>query len=374
MKNDQVVWPRPTADSIVLYLLGSGYGESQIVLFPDGRTMVVDSCNLTVSCLKKLGIAKIDLLVLTHSDEDHLTGMPELLRGFALGEVWVYPHLVHSKNYVAWANRANQDPERGKILTELAETFAEIDALRMEHDSVATVQWNTTPWPEDGNEFKVHPIAPADEDTTQFARFFAKLLERNAEGRFEVTPFGQKALNNEKKGDPPNRLSIALSIEWKGRRLLLSGDVEKGGGKNGQAGWDGVLSKLNKRNRLRLVTDVDVVKVAHHGSEGAFHDVAWKRHCTRDARGSSTLALIAPNSGHKLPHTATLQALRAYATELGVTSNAGGGVDRALSAGWTNSSRQVGSLDDVNTVLAVVLHADGTTEVHAGTGSAFLNA
>ena len=71
-------------DRLVVHLLGSGYGESQVVLFPgpERRCMVVDACmskrggrNLTALLLRKLGWTAIDLLVVTHGDSDHITGM-----------------------------------------------------------------------------------------------------------------------------------------------------------------------------------------------------------------------------------------------------------------------------------------------------------
>lgn len=57
--------------TLTVYLLGPGVGESLVLVMPDDRVVVVDSCeragvNLPAQLLGKLGITQIDLLVLTH--------------------------------------------------------------------------------------------------------------------------------------------------------------------------------------------------------------------------------------------------------------------------------------------------------------------
>lgn len=37
--------PRPTAGAVTVYFLGPGFGESQVVVLPDDRVLVVDGCS-----------------------------------------------------------------------------------------------------------------------------------------------------------------------------------------------------------------------------------------------------------------------------------------------------------------------------------------
>ena len=89
-------------------VLDVGQGDSIFVAFPDGRTMLVDAGGLpganyvrgmrpgldvgedVVSpFLWSRGLKRIDTIVVTHAHEDHLGGMPAILRNFRVGELWV---------------------------------------------------------------------------------------------------------------------------------------------------------------------------------------------------------------------------------------------------------------------------------------------
>ncbi|PYU25652.1 MAG: hypothetical protein DMG32_11770 [Acidobacteria bacterium] len=89
-------------------VLDVGQGDSIFVTFPDGRTMLVDAGGLpganyvrgmrpgldvgedVVSpFLWSRGLKRIDTIVMTHAHEDHLGGMPAVLRNFRVGELWV---------------------------------------------------------------------------------------------------------------------------------------------------------------------------------------------------------------------------------------------------------------------------------------------
>ena len=89
-------------------VLDVGQGDSIFVAFPDGRTMLVDAGGLpganyvrgmrpgldvgedVVSpFLWSRGLKRIDTMVMTHAHEDHLGGMPAVLRNFSVGELWV---------------------------------------------------------------------------------------------------------------------------------------------------------------------------------------------------------------------------------------------------------------------------------------------
>lgn len=83
-----------------------------------------------------------------------------------------------------------------------------------------------------------------------------------------------------------------------------------------------------------LMDDVDVVKVAHHGSTGAWSDEAWARH----AATRRPVAIIAPYAPSRLPTADVLGRLRAAACRLGITSAEGDGAGRARRAGWADAA------------------------------------
>jgi len=101
--------PRASAKSLVVYVLGAGVGESVVVAFPDGHHLVMDAAcigsdNLPAMLLKHLGVSKIDLLVLSHPDLDHIRGMAELVDDFSPSVLWRYPQDSAVRDFlVRWA-------------------------------------------------------------------------------------------------------------------------------------------------------------------------------------------------------------------------------------------------------------------------------
>lgn len=81
-------------------MLSVGQGESLVIRLPDGRIMLVDGGGylhdtgrdfgqrILAPALWKLGVQKIDYLVLTHSHPDHIGGMPFIAGNFPVGEFW----------------------------------------------------------------------------------------------------------------------------------------------------------------------------------------------------------------------------------------------------------------------------------------------
>jgi competence protein ComEC len=89
-------------------VLDVGQGDSIFVAFPDGRTMLVDGGGLPGNLyihgarpgidigetvvspfLWARGLKRLDVVALTHPDQDHLDGLLAVLRNFSVGQLWV---------------------------------------------------------------------------------------------------------------------------------------------------------------------------------------------------------------------------------------------------------------------------------------------
>jgi hypothetical protein len=363
--------PRPGPDRLVLYLLGPGFGESQVVAFPDGRWMVVDGCvrgriNMPLALLDHLGCTKVDLLAITHPDLDHIRGVPELIERFSPGLVWVYPGGRSLRNLLI---RWTEGPPRAqnRRLVDLRKLHERLKEQLFEKNNVREVCATTRCWPSGQSAYRVHCIAPTDADQVRAGRLIDDIFIIQDE-QVEI----RRALQDELLGqrspdDEPNLLSLALSVDWSGYRFLLAGDVESGG-KSSFSGWHGVLDCLRQDDMLHLVTTLDLVKAAHHGSAGALHEPAWELHA-RDRNGAMAV-LLTPFSRGKSPppHDKVLAALRRHASHLGITANARGAFSRANEeAGW---ERIAGvphpGRKTTGPVLAAVFASDGSLCLHAG--------
>ncbi len=78
--------------------LSVGQGDSTLVTLPNGKTLLIDGGGmigfdvgerLLASYLWRNKVSKIDILVLTHSDYDHIQGFSFILDHFPVGEIWL---------------------------------------------------------------------------------------------------------------------------------------------------------------------------------------------------------------------------------------------------------------------------------------------
>jgi len=83
----------PPNDDLRCLFLDAGQGNCAVVRTPDGRTIVID-CNIegandnVVRMLKRAGIGEIDVLIATHPDWDHVSGLASLAKHFHVRELW----------------------------------------------------------------------------------------------------------------------------------------------------------------------------------------------------------------------------------------------------------------------------------------------
>ncbi|MCP4197056.1 MAG: DNA internalization-related competence protein ComEC/Rec2 [Proteobacteria bacterium] len=87
------------AGKLTVDFLDVGQGDATLITFPNGAHWLVDSGGSTstwydvgerivVPVLRSLGVTRIDKLILTHPDRDHVGGAPALLRAVDVGEIW----------------------------------------------------------------------------------------------------------------------------------------------------------------------------------------------------------------------------------------------------------------------------------------------
>lgn len=365
--------PLPCRDRLVLYLIGPGFGESQVVLLPSGHCMVVDCCmeegaNLTMDLLRALRVPCIDLLVVTHPDLDHLRGLPALIEAYPPKRAWRFPFGGVREMVSSWCRR---DPE-DRRLREVDAAFTALEDLE-DRNIACEAGLRAETWPPGSTDsiVEVRCLAPTQHDSRRARNWLFELATYTTGSGLKENAGDEPALSSKMRSyllgdgsieDHPNVLSLAVTVRWRTRRLLLCGDVENGHA-SPYSGWKGILRQLEEDGLTDRIRNVDVVKVAHHGSNGAFHPPAWELHRRGDG---ATFAALTPfnRCTPPLPREEVLKALRPHVQRMGITEDARGVFALAATSGWAPQSPP--SLSTLGPHLCVVLAEGGDSEVHAG--------
>ncbi|MGG0937008.1 MBL fold metallo-hydrolase [Brevibacillus centrosporus] len=104
--NQQVTEPakvEPNGELKVHYI-DVGQGASQIIIGESGKTILIDAGNNdkasdVVDYLKKQGISKIDILLGTHPDADHVGGLDAVIDNFEIGKIYMPKVQANTKTF-----------------------------------------------------------------------------------------------------------------------------------------------------------------------------------------------------------------------------------------------------------------------------------
>jgi competence protein ComEC len=81
-------------DEIKVHFIDVGQGASQLIIGSSGKTILIDAGNnnkekLIAQYLKKEKINKIDILIGTHPDADHIGGLDSVINHFDIGKIYM---------------------------------------------------------------------------------------------------------------------------------------------------------------------------------------------------------------------------------------------------------------------------------------------
>ena len=213
-----LTWPPPDWRVVVCDV---GQGDGIVIATGPGRAVVVDAGpdpGAMASCLRRLDVERLDAVLLSHFDADHVSGLGRILQGWPVTEILVSPVLepAHGAREVAGLAREHRIP---------------IQALwagdHLEWDGVQATVW----WP-------------------------------------------ARAIHS---GSLSNNASVVLAVESGGRpgpggdgdrlRVLLLGDIEREAGR-------AILTALRRQPQWQaFAADIDLVKTPHHGSANLDEDL-----------------------------------------------------------------------------------------------------
>ena len=199
-------WPHARESGLTCTFLDVGHGEAIVVTCPNGRTLLYDIGSLgdgrraaraVQALLRERGAGRIDALVLSHADADHYNGGINLVAHTSIGTALFSQHCLNFEQ------------------EELPELFADLASH--------------------GTRLKM--IQAGDE------------LLLDPEVRMTVLHPSPQAKDREDNGN-----SVVLRIDYAGKSILLTGDLEEGG----------AASLMQNQ-----ISPVDLFLAPHHGGKSA---------------------------------------------------------------------------------------------------------
>ncbi|MBN2591560.1 MAG: DNA internalization-related competence protein ComEC/Rec2 [Sedimentisphaerales bacterium] len=139
-------WQHTNNDNLVLTCLDVGHGQSIFLQSPDGKNILFDAGSMYISnigqrivipFLNYSGINKIDAVMISHNDIDHINGIPEIAKFCNVGNVYANDDFFSKTDEWGTASFLNEC---------LHETSTEIQPLDKINISSKKVQI-TTLWP-----------------------------------------------------------------------------------------------------------------------------------------------------------------------------------------------------------------------------------
>ena len=96
-----------------VHFLDVGQADSELIQFPNGQVALIDGGNrgdseFLVDYIKKLNIQKIDYLIATHPHEDHIGGLPEVVKAFDIGKVYMPNKTANTKIFETLLEEINK--------------------------------------------------------------------------------------------------------------------------------------------------------------------------------------------------------------------------------------------------------------------------
>lgn len=237
--------PMPESGQLVVHYIDVGQGDCIYVAFPDGTDMLIDCGSekgrkeyetSAISDLKELNPdGKIDRVMATHSDTDHISYLDEVLLEFQVGNVYM-PNIR--------SNNLDKSVKVGDLDASKLKKFTDKDTI-------------------DTERYTEFFIAALSEPNCNITLNIGKYEIRGQDYTFTFYCLSQEEWDSRslktKAGYPDatqiNAVSPIGILEYAGRRLVFTGDSNE--------------SNEKYYCETYPYVDCDVLKVAHHGSKGS---------------------------------------------------------------------------------------------------------
>lgn len=281
--------PMPESGQLVVHYIDVGQGDCIYIAFPDGTDMLIDcgsqggSSKYQASAINKLKAlnpdGKIDRVMATHSDTDHISYLDEVFFEFQVGNVYM-PN-IRSNNFDKSVKIGGRDVKVGNLDAGKRNKFTDKDTI-------------------DTERYTEFFIAALSEPNCNITLNIGKYEIKGRDYTFTFYCLSQKEWDirslKGKNGKPDatqiNAVSPIGILEYAGRRLVFTGDSNN--------------SNEKYYYETYPYVDCDVLKVAHHGSR-----TSSSKNFLQHVACEYAVISVGDGNSYKHPEQETLDRLKA---------------------------------------------------------------
>ena len=236
-----------TSKDLKITFMDIGQGDSILIEFPDGKNMLIDAGSADAKIYDKYlkddvgKNLKLDYCVATHPDADHIGKMN-----------YIYENYDIEKSYRPYVYSTYKDSSVFSSEYNRGITIKDRSGTPTYYKYLQGVYNEETYW-----EFF--------NDDSDFINSFTDLAGKELFYKVDfVMPYVSSNLEGFSYFKKANDFSAIIMLEYAGKRVLFTGDIENKTGKNSAENLF-----VNYYSKDSGAVDCDVLKVAHHGSDSS---------------------------------------------------------------------------------------------------------
>ena len=292
---------RPTR-SLKITMLDVGQGECIFLQMPTGQTILIDggstskkhiADSIIIPALKYYGTDHLDYVIITHTDEDHISGIRELLEKKYPVKNVVFPDVVSidgEKNVVDTVLTDKQQKALDMILIDRKQGSVDTLSIGKEQKNVFESEENISRM----NLKKQDTVMTTKDIINDIEKKKYSIIKMHRGDRMRFGQVTISCLHPQKgwKQEDVNSGSLVLQLSYNDFMMLFTGDL------NGEQ--EPLLSST-----AIPITPIDILKTAHHGSKNSTTEAFLKTFHPKTA-----ILSAGKNNLYGHPHKETLKRLQ----------------------------------------------------------------